>query len=109
MSLSRWRRADSGEFGPSQPTLVVGSSSDAAAARKWVELDGLDGYYTWTARQMIDHFGFIEANRIAATLWQTVVGHTRYFHISLNQIMADRAKEKEEIPDEIPPQKDAQM
>ena len=91
--------ADSGDVDRSHATLVVGSSGDADTAMNWGELDG---YYTWTARQMIDHFGFIEANRIAKTSWQTVIGTTRYFHVSLNQIMADRAKEKEKIPDEIP-------
>ena len=55
---------------------------------------------------MIDHFGFIEANRIAKTLWTTVIGTTEYFHISLNQIK--KQNEKEKIPDEIPSQKDGQ-
>ena len=74
---------DSGEFDLKSPTFLVGSSGDADTARKWGELDG---YYTWTARQMIDHFGFIEANRIGGVLWQTVVGTTRYFHVDLNNI-----------------------
>ena len=58
---------------------------------------------------MIDLFGFFEANCIAKTFSQTLIGTTRYFRISLNQIMADRAKEKEKIPDETPQQKGAQM
>ena len=85
-----------GDRGLSQPTLVVGSSGDANTAQ---QQGALDSYYTWTARQMIDHFGFIEANRIAGTLWHTVVGTTRYFHVDLNNI-PDRAEA---------PQKDAQM
>ena len=100
---------DSGEFDLKSPTFLVGSSGDADTAMNWGDLDPLDGYYTWTARQMIDHFGFIEANCIAKTCSQTLIGTTRYFHISLNQIMADRAKEKVKIPDEIPQQKGAQM
>ena len=89
-----------------QPTLVVGSNGDANIAQKWGELDPLDGFYTWTARQMIDHFGFIEANHLAKTLWQTQIGTTTYFHVSLNQIMQQSAKEKEEEKEK---EKDAQI
>ena len=72
-----------GDRGLSQPTLVVGSSGDANTAQ---QQGALDSYYTWTARQMIDHFGFIEANRIGGALRQTVVGTTRYWHVDLNNI-----------------------
>ena len=108
--------ADSGDVGLSHPTSVVGSSLDAIFARRWVERDVYVSsepiWEWWTPRQMIDHFGFIEANRIGAKLVVIGVGTKRLFRVDVRKHVVDvprpqtaLSEEKEKIPEENPPKR----
>ena len=107
--------ADSGDVGLSHPTLVVGSSLDAIFARRLVERDAPVSsepiWEWWTPRQMIDHFGFIEANRIGAKLVVIGVGTKRLFRVDLRKakhcvdVRRALSEEMEKIPEENPPKR----